>query len=734
MTITFLVDTSNTMGVLKTSNRNGDRYKCSSSSIDVARIVVEESIKIIKKTNPIRSIALFQTDDTQNCCIASLGTPIYIVEDKTKNLVVQKKIDSNDVDHKIYTFPLSFILNITNQYRITSDIDRFGYGRSPYLIEPLDIIIITDGGSLKDGINLNNIKAYSLTGNEFQETPLRWDHRIHLFILNTFAQEINIPENIVDLVLSTGGEFIQSGVGLDKTIEKITELINNITTSNFPGIKFVTSNENKLMTLSNARLKFKQIEGEWMIPECINKELIIKRSTIPTLKFDQTNMKDNNNQTKKFLDLAQQLNIGIDTYEIFPFINGQTLAGLEKLEIQSIISIDNDNKNDSGQNFTSLPFAIISKNKKNKLELQVLPYNYPTLLPIVKLAVESKDMQKWRKQFDEYLHVLPGYYYSSINRMMKRLGLGIGVPLNLEYNINRTLVKKLKYIQGIASKEIKLIRAAMFKNITMTLDPMEVAVGAPELQRGLIRTVLEVPKSLSSSSSSSSSILSSLEKMRSVIYGGQQSISCRGLALDGIDGNISHVHNNCTEATVQNDWFGLATGAHITRRLTVNEAGNYLKVLAKRETIREPTSVDDKDIEDENSTNGVLKRKFSVHFGNRYALKTKKQLSTSHFDDGMEFTKESIYKEHSVFMDSPAPHRDSSSTEIDLPPLIPRKRLLLESTLTKIRTVTTTTTPVSPSIIESNLPHGWIEGFSKTHNRPFWFNASTNESVWNRPV
>jgi len=193
MTITFLVDTSSTMGVLKTSNRNGDRYKCCSSSIDVARIVVEESIKIIKKTNPIRSIALFQTDDTQNCCIASLGTPIYIVEDKTKNLVVQKKIDSNDVDHKIYTFPLSFILNITNQYRINSDIDSFGYGRSPYLIEPLDIIIITDGGSLKDGITLNNIKAYSLTGNEFHYAPLRWDHRIHLFIINTFTQELNIP-------------------------------------------------------------------------------------------------------------------------------------------------------------------------------------------------------------------------------------------------------------------------------------------------------------------------------------------------------------------------------------------------------------------------------------------------------------------------------------------------------------------------------------------------------------
>jgi hypothetical protein len=736
----------------KNNTMKSSKDKCYNTAMDCTRIALEEGLKIIAKHIPMRSLSLFQTENTIKCLTCGFGSPITIIEEKVKVLVHNQQTTA-DVDHTIYTYPLSLICNISNQYRIRNDTDRFSFGRSPFIIEPLDIVIITDGSSLRDGININNINKNPCIGNEFSESPFKWEHRIHLFVVTTGCideSSISIPPDIIEFITQTGGEVIRSGQGIDKTIEEFSKLINVIVTSPFPAIKINVNNEAKYV-----KLKIKSITGEWPIPEFIGKELITIRPTYPVMRIDSSNNKDSDHT--KFLDIAKQLDISIDSYEIVSS-ESSIVNVLDANRIRGVTMVDSSN------NFTSLPFAMISR-EKNKLEtLMIMPYNYTTLLPLVKATLDAKNksdgnswIQSWRTQIDDYIRRLPGYYYIPISRLMKRVGLPFP---NIEYNLNRNFIKKMKYMQTVASREIILLEAAESKKWErLPLDAAQLAIGPTELQRGLLESPYAVTVSTSLSSSAKSyDLLASLEKMRKLIYGGPQSISCHGLSVDGIDGAGSYIQSGHIEAD-KNDWFGLATGANITRQLKMTDAGRYLNVLARKEANRDPMMAVDVSSQEEDSAKGILKRKFSVHFGNRYSQsKTKTKTSESSSSSSLSMSIEGIafdknsYEEFLV--DSPAPHRGASSSDkvkpgrkMMPPSLFPtiktESTIVVETAVSSPTSVSSSPASVSssPASVSSSspasvsvLPDGWVEGFSKKHSRIFWFHAGRNESVWKIPT
>ena len=400
---------------------------------------------------------------------------------------------------------------------------------------------------------------------------------------------------------------------------------------------------------------------------------------------------------------------------------------------------------------------MILREKNSTTTLMIMPYNYTTLLPLVKATLDAKNksdgnswIQLWRTQIDDYIRRLPGYYYIPISRLMKRVGLPFP---NIEYNLNRNFIKKMKYMQTVASRAIVLLEAAESKKWErLPLDAAQLAIGPTELQRGLLESPYAVTVSTSLSSSAKSyDLLASLEKMRKLIYGGPQSISCHGLSVDGIDGAGSYIQSGHIEAD-KNDWFGLATGANITRQLKMTDAGRYLNVLARKEANRDPMMAVDVSSQEEDSAKGILKRKFSVCFGNRYSQsKTKTKTSESSSSSSLSMSVEGIafdknsYEEFLV--DSPAPHRGASSSDkvkpgrkVMPPSLFPT--IKTESTIV-VETAVSSPTSVSssPASVSSSspasvsvLPDGWVEGFSKKHSRIFWFHAGRNESVWKIPT
>lgn len=74
------------------------------------------------------------------------------------------------------------------------------------------------------------------------------------------------------------------------------------------------------------------------------------------------------------------------------------------------------------------PFGYLkAATSLNCVNLFVLPYNYPVLLPLVdemlkKPQVAGKQPREWRPAFDEYLRNMPPYYVTPLKRALSRMG------------------------------------------------------------------------------------------------------------------------------------------------------------------------------------------------------------------------------------------------------------------------------------------------------------------------
>ena len=201
------------------------------------------------------------------------------------------------------------------------------------------------------------------------------------------------------------------------------------------------------------------------------------------------------------MDLAAELHIPIDTYELAPSPGAPlsikkslaintverchvTVAGCGRPDIQDssgpmvgaafLASIAHNNANIiNGSNQGVAPFAILTPRSKvpGSCELKILPFNYPILLPIIKkaldhikksvlLAIPSSKIfsQPWieqvKKELGAYLHTVPTYVYPCVGELLRCIGLE---PLTKqiiskqkEERIHRNPFKTIQAMRGIA--------------------------------------------------------------------------------------------------------------------------------------------------------------------------------------------------------------------------------------------------------------------------------------------
>lgn len=201
------------------------------------------------------------------------------------------------------------------------------------------------------------------------------------------------------------------------------------------------------------------------------------------------------------MDLASELHIPIDTYELAPSPGAPlsikkslaintverchvTVAGCGRPDIQDssgpvvgaafLASIAHNNANIiNGSNQGVAPFAILTPRSKvpGSCELKILPFNYPILLPIIKkaldhikksvlLAMPSSKIfsQQWveqvKKELGAYLHTAPTYVYPCVGELLRCIGLE---PLTKqiiskqkEERIHRNPFKTIQAMRGIA--------------------------------------------------------------------------------------------------------------------------------------------------------------------------------------------------------------------------------------------------------------------------------------------
>jgi integrator complex subunit 6 len=106
------------------------------------------------------------------------------------------------------------------------------------------------------------------------------------------------------------------------------------------------------------------------------------------------------------------------------------------------------------------PFGYLkAATNLNCVNLFVMPYNYPMLLPIINEILKKpqhpgKPPREWKPAFDEYLRTMPAYYANPLKRALTRMGAaGSLVPESIEANcLSYAVANKLRNCKNEAKK------------------------------------------------------------------------------------------------------------------------------------------------------------------------------------------------------------------------------------------------------------------------------------------
>lgn len=186
--------------------------------------------------------------------------------------------------------------------------------------------------------------------------------------------------------------------------------------------------------------------GFWPLPEAfwpdVNAHTLPQRSAHPTLKFTCTN------QEPMIID-----NLPFDKYELEPSPLTLFILGRKQPNFCWQVFIQGSTKNGE----TGHPFGYL-KASTNLLtvNLFVLPYNYPMLLPLLDDLFKVhrlKPTNEWRTQFHNYLRTMPTYYAGPLRRALTRMGAGnLATALISEANDNSLSYSVLNYLKRLKNQ------------------------------------------------------------------------------------------------------------------------------------------------------------------------------------------------------------------------------------------------------------------------------------------
>jgi integrator complex subunit 6 len=382
---------------------------------------------------------------------------------------------------------LKHSFDLLNLNRMQTGIDTYGQGRCPFYLEPSIIIVITDGGKLSstsgvlDELTLPMHSA--VPGSEMTKEPFRWDQRLFALVLRltgTVPPENSVNSNKVnataadaspinDMCEVTGGSSysVASQRTLMVCLEEIVSKIQGGVVIHFEWIKSdpaavdneeITLDENgedkskswtscrKMIYVQRSAQKGYSV-GHWPIPESFWPDLqnptLPPRTAHPVVRFS----------TQDTQPLIVE-NLPFDKYEVesSPLTNVILTRKQPGTCWQCFIA----NSHKTIEN--GYPFGYLkASSDMAHVNLFVLPYNYPVLLPLLDdlMRVQhGKPGREWKKAFDEYLKNMPLYYAAPLKRALQRLGAPASlVPDSMETSLSFPILNHLKRLKNQAKAE-----------------------------------------------------------------------------------------------------------------------------------------------------------------------------------------------------------------------------------------------------------------------------------------
>ncbi|MBN3290223.1 INT6 protein, partial [Polypterus senegalus] len=381
--------------------------------------------------------------------------------------------------------------DLLNLNRLVSGIDNYGQGRNPFFLEPAIIVTITDGNKLTSTSGVQDELHLPLNtplpGSELTKEPFRWDQRLFALVLRipgkmTVEQEqvFGVPLDdspITPMCDVTGGRSysICSQKMLNQCLESLVQKIQSGVVVHFektgPDLQNLEDGSLDVTKVnlqpwhSCHRLIYVRPNpktgvpiGHWPIPESFwpdqNSPTLPPRSAHPLVRFSCVDSEP------MVID-----KLPFDKYELEPSPLTQYILERKSPHICWQVFVGNSAKySDLG-----LPFGYLKASTAlNCVNLFVMPYNFPVLLPLLDdlfKVHKLKPSLKWRQSFETYLKSMPPYYIGPLKKALRMMGAPNVIAENMEYGLSYSVVSYLKKLSQQAKIESDRVIASVGKKL-----------------------------------------------------------------------------------------------------------------------------------------------------------------------------------------------------------------------------------------------------------------------------
>ncbi|XP_026493645.1 integrator complex subunit 6 [Vanessa tameamea] len=423
---------------------------------------------------------------------------------------------------------LKHAFDVLNINRMQTGIDTYGQGRCPFYLEPSVIVVITDGGKLSSNAGIqeefNLPMNCPIPGSELTREPFRWDQRLFSLVLRlagTPAVERDtglVPSDSspIDAMCEvTGGRSycITSHRMLMQCIDSLVQKVQSGVVINFekigpdpPPIDGGNNREGEGDELNPDTEKEMDTDGDrngrwnggayqtalapnqassapqawhscrrliyvprtvsqkgfavgfWPIPESFRPDpsapTLPPRSAHPVVKFTCSS------QEPMVID-----NLPFDKYELEPSPLTQfILARKQPTTCWQVFVANSGCKNSE----VSHPFGYLKASTNlTCVNLFVLPYNYPVLLPLLDDLFKvhrCKPTPEWKLAFQQYLDRMPSYYVTPLRRALTKMGASTPlvqslIPDTQDNSLSFSVLNYLKRLKNQAKIEFEKLCA-----------------------------------------------------------------------------------------------------------------------------------------------------------------------------------------------------------------------------------------------------------------------------------
>ncbi|XP_032284151.1 integrator complex subunit 6-like isoform X6 [Halichoerus grypus] len=422
----FLIDTSASMN---------QRTDLGTSYLDIAKGAVELFLKLRARDPASRGdrYMLVTYDEPPYCIKAGWKENHATFMSELKNLQASGLTTLGQA--------LRSSFDLLNLNRLISGIDNYGQGRNPFFLEPSILITITDGNKLTSTAGVQEELHLPLNsplpGSELTKEPFRWDQRLFALVLRLPGLASMEPEQlgsvptdesaITQMCEVTGGRSycVRTQRMLNQCLESLVQKIQSGVVINFEktGPDPLPIGEDGLMDSSRPSNSFaaqpwhschKLIYvrpnsktgvpvGHWPIPESFwpdqNLPSLPPRTSHPVVRFSCVDCEP------MVID-----KLPFDKYELEPSPLTQYILERKSPHTCWQVFVTSSGK----YNELGYPFGYLKASTTlTCVNLFVMPYNYPVLLPLLDDLFKVHKLKpnlKWRQAFDSYLKTLPPYY------------------------------------------------------------------------------------------------------------------------------------------------------------------------------------------------------------------------------------------------------------------------------------------------------------------------------------